>query len=148
MMLSSFLKTKRGFTLVELMIVVAIISILAAVALPQFAAYRKKARAKELVSFARACFLSISIDCWSNEGSHSATYPAASTQLAACNVAFGNSNIESGIQGGTTGTGQLAIGSDACGAINVSSAITIQGTPFNATCAGAWNTNMTCVLTP
>jgi type IV pilus assembly protein PilA len=50
---------QQGFTLIELMIVVAIIGILAAVALPAYSDYTKKAKVAEVVLAASSCRTSV-----------------------------------------------------------------------------------------
>lgn len=54
------MKKQQGFTLIELMIVVAIIGILAAVALPAYQDYTVRAKMSEVILAASTCRVSIS----------------------------------------------------------------------------------------
>ena len=70
-------QTQKGFTLIELMIVVAIIGILAAVAIPAYQDYVKKAKFQDIVSSAASLETAISLCLNENNGSAAACDTAA-----------------------------------------------------------------------
>lgn len=80
------MKGQRGITLIELMIVVAIIGILAAIAIPAYSDYTNRAKVTELATLASACKASVS-EYFESEGVLPADLAAAGCSASATKYA-------------------------------------------------------------
>ena len=75
-------QNQKGFTLIELMIVIAIIGILAAIALPAYQTYSNKAKFTEVVTATTSVKSAIDL-CYQTKGALTTCIPGNATTIAA-----------------------------------------------------------------
>lgn len=104
------MNAQKGFTLIELMIVVAIIGILAAVAIPQYSDYTSRARASSTVNDIASYKQAISL-CAAETGALAACgpstngVPAAVATANTVNLAITSAGVMTGTSAATDSSG-------------------------------------------
>jgi type IV pilus assembly protein PilA len=140
------MKKQQGFTLIELMIVVAIIGILAAIALPAYQDYTNRAKVSEGISLASGAKTAVS-EYFASEGGWPQNNISAGLPTAASVAGESVSSVTVGIAGSASGSIRvlyktLTTAGGASGAISL--------TPVNGGGSITWacGTNMPTAIVP
>jgi type IV pilus assembly protein PilA len=121
---------KKGFTLIELIVVIAILGILAAVLIPKFTGFQDKARTTQVLVEAKQ--IATAADGLLAEGktTYTAAGPASATVLADSEIlAIAGSDISSKV---TAGTAVLASGNISTGRFTFAYEILLNGKYYKA----------------
>jgi type IV pilus assembly protein PilA len=125
---------QKGFTLIELMIVIAIIGSVAAVALPAYQTYTKKARFSEVISATGAVKSAVDI-CYQSTGAVTTCIsedgdPGVVTATAGANVGTFVSSVASALNSGNFEITATAASGATAGGLDGETYV-LQGEPSN-----------------
>lgn len=122
----NIIKNNKGFTIIELMIAVAIIGILAAIAVPAYSNYTNRAKASEALGLADSAKTAVS-------------------EFYQSNGSFPTSNTQAGLASPITGTNTQSVNVTTGGRIEATTSIaatngtfTMTLTPTNSTSGITW----------
>jgi len=129
-------QAQKGFTLIELMIVIAIIGILAAVAVPQYGNYTKRAKFSEVIAATSPIKTGVNL-CVQTSQDAAACQTWAAIGVTQASAEVGDQVQEATLQAGTDAATQVSIVIEAIAGLN-SATYAIEGSYDNVANTLEW----------